>query len=72
MHWTKQQIALFKGKKFSDRFPRKAEFQGVDLHVPTVIYNILEKIDGAPMIPLLPLSYGYSCLGHARTTLVAS
>lgn len=70
--WTKQQIALFKGKKFSDRFPRKAEFQGVDLHVPTVIYNILEKIDGAPMIPLLPLSYGYSCLGHARTTLVAT
>ncbi len=70
--WSKQQIALFKGKKFSDRFPRKAEFQGVDLHVPTVIYNILEKIDGAPMIPLLPLNYGYSCLGHARTTLVAS
>lgn len=70
--WSKQQIALFKGKKFSDRFPRKAEFQGVDLHVPTVIYNILEKIDGAPMIPLMPLNYGYSCLGHARTTLVAS
>lgn len=70
--WSKQQIALFKGKKFSDRFPRKAEFQGIDLHVPVVIYNILEKIDGAPMIPLLPLNYGYSCLGHARTTLVAS
>jgi hypothetical protein len=70
--WTKQQIALFKGQKFSDRFPRKAEFQGVDLHVPTVIYNILEKVDGAPMIPLLPLNYGYSCLGHAKTTLVAT
>ena len=70
--WSKQQIALFQGKKFSDRFPRRAEFQGVDLHVPTVIYNILEKIDGAPMIPLLPLNYGYSCLGHAKTTLVAT
>lgn len=70
--WSKQQIALFKGKKFSQRFPRKAEFQGVDLHVPTVIYTILEKIDGAPMIPLMPLNYGYSCLGHAKTTLVAT
>ncbi len=70
--WTKQQVALFQGKKFSQRFPRNAEFQGVDLHVPTVICNILEKIDGAPMIPLLPLNYSYSCLGRAKTTLVAT
>ncbi|MFA6211406.1 MAG: hypothetical protein WCT03_26635 [Candidatus Obscuribacterales bacterium] len=70
--WTKQQIDLFKDKRFSDRFPRKAEFQGVDLRLPKDIYYILEKIDGAPNIPLLTLNYGYTCLGHTNTNIVVS
>ncbi len=70
--WTKQQIDLFQGKRFSDRFPRKAEFVGVDLHVPVAIYHILEKIDGVPLVPLVPLNYGYACLGRSKTTVVVT
>jgi len=70
--WTKQQIDLFQGKRFSDRFPRKAEFLGADLHVPIVVYHILEKIDGVPLIPLVPLNYGYVCLGNSKTTVVVT
>ncbi|CAN5132208.1 hypothetical protein BH11CYA1_BH11CYA1_06930 [soil metagenome] len=70
--WSKQQIDLFADKRFSARFPRRAEFQGIDLHVPKDIYSILEKIDGAPSLPLLPLEYSYDCLNGKRTTLVGS
>ena len=70
--WTRQQIASFQNSSFGSRFPRRAEFQGVDLQVNPTIYKILEKLYGAPNVPLLPLNYSYDCLAHRKTVLVAT
>ena len=70
--WTKQQIASFQNSNFGSRFPRRAEFQGIDMQVNKTIYKILEKIYGAPNIPLLPLNYSYTCLAHRKTVLVTT